>query len=74
MIGNPMSPATRNTSSSVAIGSTVPGTTGTPAARPVFRARVFDPIVRIAWAEGPISLIPSFSQRSAKTGFSARNP
>jgi hypothetical protein len=72
--GKPISFATRKTSSSDEIASTVPGTTGTPAACTVFRASVLDPIVRIAYAEGPISLIFSFSQRSAKTGFSARKP
>jgi len=72
--GKPISFATRTTSSSVAIGSTVPGTTGTPAAWTVFLARVLDPIVRMAYAEGPISLIFSFSHRSANSGFSARKP
>ena len=52
----------------------MPGTTGTPAAWTVFRASVLEPIVRMAYAEGPISLIFSFSHRSANSGFSARKP
>ena len=46
--GKPIFFATRRTSASVAIGSTVPGTTGTPAAWTVFRASVLEPIVRMA--------------------------
>ena len=37
----------------------VPGTTGAPAAMATRRAEVFDPILRIASAGGPMNTIPA---------------
>ena len=55
-------------------GDVVPGTIGTPASDISSRARVFDPIASIALAGGPMNTTPAFSQASANSAFSARNP
>ena len=61
-------------SSTVATGSVVPGTIGTPAAAINSRARVFEPIASIADADGPMNMIPRSSSAAANPAFSARNP
>jgi hypothetical protein len=54
-------------------GPLSPGTTGAPAADTVFRASVLLPM-RIAWAGGPMKVMPAAAQASAKSSFSDRKP
>jgi hypothetical protein len=61
-------------SSTLATGSVVPGTIGTPAAAISSRARVFEPMASMAEAGGPTKTIPAASQARAKGAFSARKP
>ena len=61
-------------SSTLATGSVVPGTIGTPASFMTSRARVFEPIASIAEAGGPMNFTPSSSQARANAAFSARKP
>jgi hypothetical protein len=64
----------RRASSTLATGSVVPGTIGTPASRMISRARVLDPIASIAVAGGPMKTTPASSQARANAAFSARKP
>jgi hypothetical protein len=52
----------------------VAGITGTPADSANSRASILFPNRRITSGGGPMKTIPSFSQASASSGFSARNP
>jgi hypothetical protein len=61
-------------SASSAIGSSVPGTTGTPAAFASRRAEVFSPMSAIVSLRGPMNTTPAASQARAKSAFSARKP
>ena len=45
-----------------------------PAARMSSRARVFEPMASIAFAGGPMNVIPASSRAWAKAAFSARKP
>ena len=73
--GKPISSlAIFSASATVATGSVVPGTIGTPAACISSRARVFEPIASIALAGGPMKTIPASSQACANGAFSARKP
>ena len=73
--GNPISPlAIRSASATVATGSVVPGTIGTPASFISSRARVFEPIASIALAGGPMNTMPASSHACANGAFSARKP
>ena len=65
---------TLRASATLATGSVVPGTIGTPAADISSLARVFDPIASIASAGGPMNTIPASSQARANRAFSARKP
>ena len=65
---------TRRASSTVATGSVVPGTIGTPAAAMSSRARVLEPIASMAEAGGPMKTMPASSRARAKGAFSARKP
>ena len=65
---------TLRASSTLATGSVVPGTIGTPAVAISSRARVLDPIASIASAGGPMNTIPACSQARANGAFSARKP
>ncbi len=56
------------------MGSGVPGTTGTPAATAARRPATLSPRLRIISPVGPMKAMPAFSQASAKSAFSARNP
>ena len=62
------------TSSTLAAGSVVPGTIGTPAARMRSRAAIFEPIASIASGGGPIQTSPASATWRAKSAFSARKP
>ncbi len=55
-------------------GSTVPGTTGTPASIATLRAPVLLPIRSIASGDGPMNVSPASAQARAKSAFSARKP
>jgi hypothetical protein len=59
---------------STPIGSSVPGTIGTPARVAAIRAAVLLPIVRIASAVGPMKMRPASRTAAAKSSFSARKP
>ena len=61
-------------SSTLATGSVVPGTIGTPAACMSSRARVLEPIASIALAGGPMNVMPASSHAFANGAFSARKP
>ncbi len=52
----------------------MPGTTGAPAAMASSRAEVFDPILRMASAEGPMKIRPALAHASANSLFSLKNP
>jgi hypothetical protein len=52
----------------------LPGTNGTPAASMARRALVFEPMIFIDLALGPMNFTPAFSQASAKAAFSERKP
>ena len=56
------------------MGSSVPGTTGTPAATASRRAEVFSPMSAIVSLRGPMKAIPASSQARANAAFSARKP
>ena len=64
----------RSASATVATGSVVPGTIGTPAACISSRARVLEPIASIALAGGPMNTMPASSHAFANGAFSARKP
>jgi len=51
-----------------------PGTTGAPAAETAARARVLEPMVRIAAAGGPMKVMPAAAHASTNSAFSARKP
>ncbi len=51
-----------------------PGTIGTPAPDMISRARVFEPIISIELAGGPMNTTPASSQAVANSAFSARKP
>ncbi len=55
-------------------GTSVPGTTGTPAATAACRAAVLLPIRAIADGGGPTNVRPASTHAWAKSSFSARNP
>ncbi len=57
-----------------ASGSSVPGTTGTPARLAAVLAAVLLPIVSIASGVGPMNVRPASRTAAAKSSFSARNP
>ena len=54
--------------------SSVPGTTGTPAAMAACRAAVLLPILVMASGDGPTNVSPASTHACAKSSFSARNP
>ena len=64
----------RLASSTVATGSVVPGTIGTPAAAITRRASVLSPIRRIASGDGPMNVSPALAHASAKRQSSDRKP
>jgi hypothetical protein len=72
--GKPAASATSTASASSLSGSSLPGTTGTPACLAITRACALSPIKRIASGEGPMNVRPQARQMSAKAGFSARKP
>ncbi len=72
--GNPMSRASDTASSTSAITPSLPGTTGSPAARMVRRATALSPIWRIISGVGPMNTNPHDAHTSAKCAFSDRNP
>jgi hypothetical protein len=74
MIGKPMRSASATARSTSSIGSTRPGTTGTPAACIVRRAMILSPIVSIASAGGPIHTSPASTTARAKYARSLRKP
>ena len=55
-------------------GSTVPGTIGTPASTAARRALVFEPMISIASALGPIKVKPAAVTARANSALSARKP
>ena len=55
-------------------GSSVPGTTGTPARIAAWRAAILLPMSAIASAVGPMNVRPAPATARANVGFSARNP
>jgi hypothetical protein len=57
-----------------ASGSSVPGTTGTPARSAAVRAAVLLPMVAIAAGVGPMKISPASRTAAAKSSFSARKP
>ena len=59
---------------SPATGSSVPGTTGTPASTARRRAEVFSPMSAMVSLRGPMNARPASSQARAKAAFSARKP
>src|ERR671923_142671 len=65
---------TSRASSTVATGSVVPGTIGTPASPISSRARVLDPIASIAAAGGPMNVIPASSSRRGEGGVLGQEP
>jgi hypothetical protein len=71
--GKPMR-AMSTASSGSRTGSTVPGTTGTPAAVTVRRARSLSPMAVMAAGGGPIQTSPASCTLRAKVAFSLRNP
>ena len=72
--GYPASEAWARASSRSSAGLVAPGTIGTPALDMISRARVFEPIISIASAGGPMKTIPASSQAVANSAFSARKP
>jgi hypothetical protein len=66
--------ATFAASAASASGSTVPGTTGTPASRMRRRALVLSPMASIAEAGGPRKMSPAFCTASANSARSERKP
>ena len=72
-----MRSATVSTSASAVCspsGSSVPGTTGTPALMAAWRAAVLLPISVIASGDGPMKMRPASRHAAAKSSFSARKP
>ena len=75
--GYPMRAAARSITDSASPGpngSSVPGTTGTPAAIAARRAAVLLPISAIASGVGPMNVSPASRHAAGKASFSARNP
>ncbi|VVB89824.1 Uncharacterised protein [uncultured archaeon] len=72
--GYPMLSAISRASSKSFMPFSLPGITGIPAAFMVFLASILLPTLSMAWLVGPMNVIPSFSQRAANSGFSARKP
>jgi hypothetical protein len=72
--GNPIPAAFAARSSSPLSEPSVPGTTGTPAARACRRAASLSPIRSIAAGGGPTQRSPAPSTARANAAFSERNP
>ena len=71
---SPMASAASASCASVSEGSSLPGTTGTPAAATVRLAAILSPMAAIAPGGGPTKTRPFSAQARASAGFSARNP
>ena len=69
-----MRSASRASASRSSTGSSVPGTTGTPASTASRRAEVFSPMSAMVWLAGPMKTRPASSHARAKAAFSARKP
>ena len=72
--GKPTSSASRRTSAGSCGRAPVAGITGTPARSAVARASTLFPSRSITRFGGPIQVMPSRTQASASSGFSARKP
>ncbi len=74
MSGKPTSSARRRASAGSGGRAPVAGMTGTPARSATARASTLLPRRSMTRLGGPIHVIPSRTQASASSGFSARNP
>ena len=72
--GKPMRSAASARRPRSSTASSVPGTTGTPAAVAMRRAEVFSPMSAMVSLRGPMKTRPASSQARAKEAFSARKP
>jgi hypothetical protein len=72
--GYPIESASRFADSASVSGSTLPGSSGSPASVMAARAEVLSPSFAITDAGGPMNVMPFDSQTSAKSASSERNP
>ena len=74
MTGKPIRAASTAASASSAMGPSLPGTTGTPAACMRLRALVFTPMASWLSGRGPMKVRPAVRQARLKSARSERNP